>query len=207
MAVKSLINLNHHLLCAIDVETTGLDPNYNEVIQLALIPLDQNLEVSKRHSFFEQKIRIMYPDRVDPMAMTVSKPQLDDIALNGLAPETVIDLFDGWFERLKLPHGKKIVPLAHNWPFDSAFLKVFFGPKGFDNYFFGYYRDTLCAANFLNDWSDFHAEQFPYPKLKLSNMATNLKIDFDHAQLHDALMDAHLTAQVYRRMILGHTVL
>lgn len=201
MTTKSLVHLNNHQLVAIDTETTGLDFMKHEIIQIALIPLNNLLEPSKDLPVFDQKIKPVKVRNIDPKAMSVNQTTLVEIMNTGLEPYAIRDLFEMWFTKLRLGEGKKLVPLAKNWPFDKPFLEVFFGHESFNYYFHGHYRDVEMAASFRNDYSDFHAEQTPFPKMGLQDMARRLGVDFIESRCHDALYDAYLTSKVYKKMI------
>ena len=59
--------------------------------------------------------------------MRMAKVDLHKLFDTGLDPYKAADLFDEWFQKLGLPFGKKILPLAHNWPFEQAFLSRWLG--------------------------------------------------------------------------------
>lgn len=199
---KSLVHLNNHQLVAIDTETTGLDFMRHEIIQIAVIPLNNLLEPETSMPLFDMKIKPLRRDTIDPKAMSVNQTTMQDILDTGLDPSAVRDLFELWFTKLRLGETKKLVPLAKNWPFDKPFLEVFFGHASFHDYFHGHYRDVEAGASFRNDYSDFHAEQTPFPKMGLQDMARRLDIPFIENRCHDAVYDAYLTSKVYKKMIM-----
>lgn len=196
---KSLIHTNGNLLCVVDTESTGLVAGYNELTQIAIIPLDNNLEQMTTKSLLNILIKPDYPDRIDYDGLTQEK--LDTIATTGLTREDALDYFMMWFESLNLIEGKLIMPLAHNWPHDKSFLREFFTPELFNMYFHGHYRDTMCCSTFLNDVSDFRSEQTPFTRHGLSNVASKLNVPFLQHGLHDALYDALICAQCYKAII------
>lgn len=202
---RSMVHLNNNILCAIDLETTGLRPEYHEIIQIAIVPLDQNLEPRADLPIFDQKIRPAYPHRVDYEALRVSRTQLNDICNTGLPGEKVFDLFTYWFNKLKLGLYKKIVPLGYNCAsFDMNFIYHWMGRESYQSYFHGYTRDVMLLANMLNDVSDFHAEQTPFTELKLRAIARSVGVEVIDGQTHDAVYDAYLAAQVYKQMLTHH---
>lgn len=202
---KSMVHLNNNLLCAIDIETTGRDPAFHEIIQIAIIPLDNWLEPSKDLPVFDQKIRPNHMHRVEQDALAISRIELQDICNVGLDKEKVFDLFTYWFQRLNLGLHKKIVPLGYNVAaFDVPFIQQWFGPLSYSEYFHGFCRDAMVVANYLNDVSDFHAEQTPFSELKLRAVAKAVDIEVIDGRTHDALYDAYLAAQVYKKLITHH---
>ena len=57
------------------------------------------------------------------------------------------DLFVEWFERLDLPFKKGLVPLAHNWAFESSWLKEWLGITLFDEIWYSHARDGMLLAH------------------------------------------------------------
>jgi len=201
----TLQHWNEDQLCVVDVETTGLIPGFNEVIQLCILPLDANLEPREDVQPFYLNIIPEMPSRWNKQAAGTTGLSLTMLELTGVRREAAIELFYQWFDMLKLPltrggFRKKILPLGHNYPFDRAFLHAFFGQLLYEEYFSGLYRDTMAVANYLNDRAAMHGETVPFAKQSLSWVAQILKIEHGHA--HDALADSIITAQIYKKMTL-----
>lgn len=199
MARRSMIHMNGHLLCAIDVETTGLQPRFHDVIQVCLLPLDSECNPLKGVIPFYGELQPRRPENIDYKAMTVSKLNLFKIMQDAMTADRMVDLFVEWYDKLPLPENKRLVPLAHNWVHDHGFLTDWLGYEHMQYYFWGHYRDTQCAALFENDKADAQVEQTPYPKLGLTNLAARLGIQ--HERAHDSLADCLTTAAVYKRML------
>jgi DNA polymerase III epsilon subunit-like protein len=196
---KSMIHLNGNLLCAVDTETTGTVPGKHDLIQVCILPLDSELKPLKDINPFYILLKPKRPENADPDAMRVHKIPMSDLVNQGIDPYEAEILFEEWFNKLGLPHNKKISPLAQNWPFDRGFILDWLGVPAFEQFFDRYYRDTMVAALFCNDLADFKVEQTPYPKVNLKYLASQLKVEHDRA--HDALGDCVVTAEVYRRML------
>ena len=109
------------------------------------------------------------------------------------------DLFVEWFYKLKLAENKRIMPLAHNWTFDSSFIKKWLGPKTYGFHIDGRYRDSMSIAQYINDKADHKNERIPFPKVNLSYIASQLKIP--HESAHTALGDCVVTGEVYRELV------
>lgn len=196
MAPKSMIHLNGDLLCVVDCETTGLKPHHNDLIQICILPLDADMKPMKTVMPFYQHMKAARPENVDPQALEVNKIDFFHLQQTAFDADKVADLFDAWFQKLNLPHGKKIQPLAQNWAFDREFIIDWLGIAGFESYFGRTYRDTMVTALFLNDIADIHNEPYPFPRVNLKYLATTLKLDYSGA--HDAMQDCLITAEVYR---------
>ena len=196
-----MINLNGNLLCAIDVETTGLDAETSELVQVAILPLKGNLEVDRVIIPFNVIIAPEDPDSIDPKALKINRIDLAKLMVEGMTPYTASILFDEWFERLNLSRNKRISPIAHNWIFDKPFIEKWLGKENFSHTIDGRYRDTMSCALFLNDWSENNLQPIPFPKVNLKYLASCLKIEWDDGMAHEALYDCLQTSKVYKQMI------
>lgn len=191
--------LNGHLVCSIDVETTGRDPSKHDIIQVCILPLDDGFRPNKRFVPFYMPIQPRDLSRVDMEAMSINRLKLGELLTNAVPYDAAADLFITWFEKLKLPENRRILPLGHNYPFDRAFLIEWLGPLCYDYYIDARYRDTMPASLYSCDRCNMNNEEVRYPKCNLAYLANVLKIDT--TQAHDALNDAITTAAVYRAML------
>ena len=192
-------NLNGNLLCSIDVETTGTEVGKHDIIQIAILPLDEGIEVSKKIQPFIMELIPGRKENIDSEAMRINRMKLCEIMVRGVDSFRAADLFLEWFERLKLGYEKKIVPLGCNWPFDASFIREWLGPETYKMCFHYFYRDVQVVANFCNDRAGWMGRDFPYPKVSLQYLCNVLGVEHDRA--HDAIDDARATAEVYRRII------
>lgn len=195
----NLVHLNGSVMCAVDIETTGTDPQKHDIIEIAIVPLDSNLKPIQTILPFSMLLQPGRPQNIKASATRVHGKTLVELQRDGIEPFKAADLFDEWFEHLKLPFGKRIVPLAHNWPFDRSFIIAWLGIEHFNQYFSALYRDTMVTAQFFNDRAAFHAHKVPYNKVRLSYLASQMDIPHEHA--HSALHDCLVTAQVYHRLM------
>jgi DNA polymerase III epsilon subunit-like protein len=195
-----MIHLNGNIIAAIDTETTGSKPGFHDIIQIAILPLDNFLNPLKINGEgkpimpFYINMRPRFPDHIDPEAMRVH--QISNIN-TGLDPFRASDLLDNWFDKLKLPEGKRLVPLATNWPFDRPMILDWLGEESFNRLFDVRYRDVMTTTLFLNDRAELHKEPIPFPKNNLRYIASCLKIPYEVK--HDALHDCVVTAEAYKR--------
>ena len=197
--MSDLIHLNGNVLCAIDTETTGLTPGFHDLVEIAIIPLDANLKPKQDILPFNLILKPLRPENADVEALKKQKRTLAEIAAIGMDPWRAIDLFDNWFKQLKLAPGKKISPLAHNWPFDRSFIQEWLDRATFEQYIDGRYRDSMATSLFVNDFCDMNAKDCPYPKQSLGSLANRLGVELENA--HTALEDALACAEVYRRLV------
>lgn len=195
---SSLVTLNHNLLCALDLETTGLVAGYHEIVQICVLPLNSDFDPVEEMSPFYMKMRPLHPDRIDPYAMKVNGLDPQDLAACP-EPYQVIEVFDDWFQGLGLPQNKRLAYLTQNAPFDIAFMKLWLGHEGFDRYFLRRGRDTMFFAQGINDAAAFRAQPLPFSSVSLKGLCNKLGVQLD--QHHDALADCLATAKVYKELL------
>lgn len=195
----NMLHTNGHLLCALDVETTGLEPGVNDILEIAIIPLNHKLEPYKSKKPFYMKLKPKRPETAKSRAMNVSGLSLADCMLNGMDPYKAADLLEVWFNKLELPIRHQIMPLAHNWPFDRDFIIDWLGPLNFAHIFHGHYRDTMTISSFLNDRAFERSEPYAYSKLSLPALCNRLGVE--NKMEHRALYDSLATAECYKKLV------
>jgi len=201
---NSMIHWNGNQICVIDTETTGLNPEWHEMIQICILPLDSNIQPRRDVLPFYIELIPEHPERADPKAMEINRLSFAKIAQRGLDREKAKDVFEEWAQKLKLPqtkYGKKkqILPLGQNYPFDMGFIKAWLGHEMYNQYFHYGFRDTKIVATYLNDRAAMHAEKIPFNKLSLGSLAKKLNVT--HEKAHDALSDCQTTAEIYRQFL------
>jgi hypothetical protein len=175
------------------------------MIQVVFLPLDNKLNPRKDLPVFDIRLRPNFIERIEPESLRISQHQLMHVIDTGIDQERGVEMFENWVSKLNLPINKKILPLGHNVTlFDLPFIREWLGQKMFDQYIYASPRDTLIVANFLNDMADFKAEGTPFPKLGLSNLCARLDIEVFEQGTHDALYDAYLAAEVYKKLLTHH---
>ena len=189
-------------LLFIDVETTGLDPEINGVIQIAgIIELNDWVMNGKKEPIlqeFDFQCNVHEGDEFDPQALLVTGKTLDDIF--NYDPAKVIHA------KLTKELGKYVNPynkkdkyffVAYNAGFDMDFLGSWFKKCG-DKYgigswcWFPYVDIMTLAMQYIGDG---RASMLNF---KLSTVAEKLGLKLDEADLHDALYDIRLARRVYR---------
>ena len=196
---KSAPHLNGNILAAIDVETTGRLAGHHEIVQIAVVPLDDEFKPLPACLPFYTNIAPDHPERAEQAAGGVHGLNLQEICIESLDHWRIADLFDEWFENLNLPLKKKLIPLAHNWAFEAGFLKHWLGLETVDALFHPHARDSMLLAIHINDLYAARGERAPYYSVSLKNMCKMLGIKQDVA--HDALPDALAAAQVYHALL------
>lgn len=195
-----MIHANGHLICAIDTETTGLSFEKHDIIEIAVVVLDFDLNPDPNYLPFHMELQPA-KDFEDIDFGFISKSKIDRLEAEGFNPLTALDIFIEWLDKLNLPTGvKRIMPLAHNWNFDKMFIERWMGPASYNLYFDGRARDLLPISLFINDCDDFHNQRYHFPKSKLSYICNQLGIECDPDMFHNAVYDAVKTAEAYKRL-------
>jgi len=194
---------NGHQLCVIDTETTGLDPWFHEIAQIAVLPLDNCLKIRRDVVPFNIFMKLEFPERVEKSALRKNNLTVNKLQLEGFDREKTKDLLFSWRDKLGLSctvYGtpKKMMLLGHNLAYDIAFIQNWLGEDMYAELFDYHYRDTMILANYLNDRAAVHAEKVPFSKVTLTWLANQFNIDTEGA--HDALIDCIITSKVYGKL-------
>lgn len=195
---NGMVHLNGNLIAAIDYETLGRRAGYHDIVQMAVVPLNSDLRPYEGIRPFYTAIRPLHPERVERAAMQVHGLSLDDLMMHAPERDRVQDLLVEWFERIDLPFGKKLIPLAHNWAFEKGFTEHWLGADLMETMFYGTARDSMLVAGFINDQQATLGGSAPFPHLSLKSMA--LKFGIVNEKPHDAYHDSITEAEVYRTL-------
>lgn len=201
---KLMPHLNDDMFCAVDVETTGLDPKIHDVVQVAIMPLGDDFRPHPKYFPFSTYLKPETPETADPAAMRINGLSVRWLMTNGIDVLRAADMLEEWFENLKLKpraggHSHQIVPIGQNYNFDRGFLLKWLGFTTYEYIFSRRYRDAMHAALYMKDRWAWHCETDKLPKVGLQYMCNLLKVS--RGKRHDALADAMATAEVYRRLL------
>ncbi len=170
-------------LVVLDTETTGLKPeDGHRVIEIGCIEILGRRPSGRRMHFY------LNPERAIDEAAT----QVHGLTLDRLAHEPV---FAQVAEEL-LGFLKEACLVIHNAPFDLGFLNAEFGRlrlPGLQSYADISVVDSLEMARQLH----------PGQRNSLDALCTRYSVSNSHRQLHGALLDAELLAEVYLAMTRG----
>lgn len=201
---SSMPHLNGNLLCAVDLETTGVDSRLHEPVQIAVVPLDSDFRPLDGVTPFYTNMKPQHPERADRSAEGVHGLNLEDLLLYAPDRDKVADMFCEWVEKLDLPFEKCLVPLAHNWQFEYGFLTQWLGAKLRSKIFHGHYRDSMELALTINDRAFMQGQKQPFNSVGLKKLCDHFGIV--NLNPHDAYSDSVAGAQVYRALLMSHDV-
>lgn len=197
-------HLNGNLLCALDVETTGLTPGYHEIFEIAIVPLDGNFKPDRKFTPLNLIIAPQYPERIDWSApvMQGNKTRLKDAMATGLTYDAALTIINRWFDGLNLLK-KRIAPLTCNGMFDLPFIRELVRPTAFDDMFAcNEIRDVMYMARSMNDLADVKGWPYVFEKVDLGYLCLCMGIDSkQYGSTHTAWVDSLLTAKVYAAQV------
>ncbi len=193
-------HLNGNLLCAIDCETTGLLWNKHDIIQIAIIPVTPSFEPNLDIQYFHCFMKPRRLENIDLEANKINRGRVTQAINEGMEPETAEERLREWFQSLRLPVKKSIVPLGSNYAFDRDFIMDWLGgPLSYGEFFRNDYRDTSLTGLMLNDMAFWAEDRIPFPKTSLKYLCSQLGVA--HVNAHDAVGDCLATIEVYRRLM------
>jgi DNA polymerase III epsilon subunit-like protein len=191
--------MNKFKMCVIDTETTGLSFLENDILEISALPLMDDFEIDGSVEPFQVLINdpsIDLKSKSARKARRVNKISIEEIEEKGVTKIEAAAMFRGWISSFK---GKKIQPIAQNWPFDKAMLQVLMGQDIMDNVIHYHFKDTQAVAEFINDYHYFMYGEVFFPRTSLYELSKKLEID--HKPTHRALDDCIATAKVYKSLI------
>lgn len=198
-------HFNNNCVCAIDIETTGLDPLRHEIWQIAILPLDKNLNFRQDVNPFFIEMKPEKTEDMDEEAIKMSKGGVDRAMINGHDKLYAIELLEKWIGNLKMTPTKygtprKLIPLGHNYAaFDKPFIEQWLGIDLYNLWFHWHIRDTLIASVFLNDKAGIKGDMVAFNKVDLKWLCTKCNVILDNH--HNSLADAAATAKLYKELI------
>lgn len=176
-----------------DLETTGLDPKLNGVIQLAGIIEVDGKEVDE----FDIKMQPFKDDKISPEALAVNGVTLADIEQYKSAKDAHQEFINILGRHVdKFGRNDKYYPAGYNVSFDINFLGEWFRKNG-DKYLGSWWN-----WRYLDPRPYFHALNFQ-GKLDVENMKleTICKHYGIHIEAHDALSDIRATRELIQMML------
>jgi len=175
-----------------DLETTGLDPIINGIIQIAGIIEVDGKEVEE----FNMKLKPFELDVIEEEALKVSGTTREEIRTfedPNLVYAKITSIFNKYID--KYNRDDKFIVCGYNVRFDINFLKEFFVKNG-DNYLFSYFgqpKDPFPVIQYLSAIGKIISTNN-----KLSTICEYFKIDIKDA--HDAMVDIKATKTLIEKI-------
>lgn len=185
---------NEKLIIAIDLETTGLVPGFNEIIDIAMVKLDEDFKPSGER--FHEFLKIRHPERYSEKAKEVNGLTVEEINARGKEPEQVQEEAIKWLS--SICNYKLAIPMGHNYKFDRGFLETFFGESSnniqlYYIYFNKRYIDTMDISITVNRKYNI------FTNVKLGTVCEVLNVVNDNA--HTAMSDVLATVECHKVLL------
>ena len=181
--------MRSHTLAFIDLETTGFDPEQNEIIEIGLVLVEQSLDSKEGIKLnvleeFETKVKPTHIETADPVSLNISHYNPADWIF-------AADIKDAM--RVLAEKTVNATMVGHNVAFDSSFLEVNFSRTGIKNTMHYHRIDTISIA-FAKLYRNEDVE-----KLSLRSLCEYLNVK--NAKAHSALSDARATFEVFEKLM------
>jgi len=169
----------------LDTETTGLNPNLNDIIEIAII----RVELDGTERVMATRIKMERPENAHPRALEV----------NGYTPEAWLTAWapaDVWqhINQSRLLHD--CIVAGHNAKFDTAFLNATFERHGMKlRTDYHVYDTCTLVLEHLGQWVE-----------SISLVATCVALDIPTGGAHTALADVKMCRTVARRLARSSTL-
>lgn len=179
----------------LDVETTGLDANHNEIFQISGILTDQNLNVleSCDYRFRPFSLECVQEEALIKTGMTLES--LSNLPMS--AREAYVQLIEMMSKHCdKFDKKDKFHFVAYNAKFDVEFIRKFFEKNG--DQFFGswFWNPPICVMQ-AAAWMTMRVRG-ALPNFKLGTLCQCAELGWDESAAHDATYDISKTLELFR---------
>jgi len=177
----------------VDVETTGLHPWRNDIIQLACI-IEINGEVVEE---FTSRMQPFDYGAINEKALQVTGTRMEDLKEYPdpkIVYTQLVDVLGKYVN--KFEKGDKFTPIAYNGKFDCEFLNGFF-KKNDDRYYGSWFNWRIVDPLAYLYIMDFQ-RRIDLPNYKLSTVCQHFGIPI---QAHDALSDIRATKKLWETLV------
>lgn len=176
-------------LAFIDTESTGLEPDKHELIEIGLVLVEQSLSPDKKIILkvleeFEVKIKPLHIELSDPVSLGVNHYR-EENWVSGVDLRSAMQTF--------ADKTVDAIMVGHNVAHDFAFLKHAFFTTGVENKMHYHKLDTISIA-FAKLYGHTEVEKF-------SLRALCEYLGVENKNSHTALSDARATFEVFKKLM------
>ena len=169
----------------LDLETTGLKPNYNEIIELSIIRYSDRVQLTRQ-------VKAEFPKRASYDALQICNKTLEDLYIGIPKLQAVADVED-FFGRDKRNSSARCI-VGHNISFDRRFLHALWESHN-KNFAAGHYLDTKdLSKRFLK------SKGIEKPALKLGDCLDHFGLK-KFANSHTAKSDTRATYTLFKHLM------
>ena len=173
--------MRKHNFAFIDIETTGLNLQKNEIIEIGCVLTDPKLKIIEE---FEFKIKPKHLEYADKVALKINHYNEEDW-------EAAYELKDAMTIFAEKVNGAIMV--GQNVAFDVSFLEYAFTVTGIKNPMHYHRLDTISIA-----WAKLHDDK-SLEHFSLREMC--IRFDIPHKNQHTGLGDARATYELYKKLM------
>ena len=178
------------IFAAIDLDTSGLDVNKCEILDIAIVPLNADFTISTAVPEFTARVKAEHPETAEAQALQVNRLDPNE----GESRGKVADDLQRWLSDNGI---ESIIPVGQNLEFDLQFIaKVF---PDFSRRIQHHKRDSMYLALAINDIALRETGEPRFPKVSLSALKDAFGIA--GGVQHNAFEDAKDAAIVYRKLL------
>lgn len=179
----------------IDTETGGTDPKVNALLQVAAVVFIDGVEKGR----YNWKMKPAKGKIIDPEALAVTGCTLEEIETreeSAIAFQAFRNMLSQYIS--KFDRRDKFQMIGWNSQFDDSFLREWFKGHG-DNYYGSWIAWPTIDAAVLCAHAN-RQTRGDIPSFKLAAIGKHYGLQFNEADLHDAMADIDLTILVYRKL-------
>jgi DNA polymerase-3 subunit epsilon len=179
----------------LDVETTGLDRDRNEIFQISGIITDANLNVLEECDlkFRPLSLECVQDEALIKTGMTLQS--LSDLPLSAReAYSQLIEMLGRHCD--KFDKTDKLHFVAYNAAFDVDFIRKFFEKNGDQFYGSWFWNPPICVMQ-AAAWMTMRVRG-ALPNFKLGTICECAELGWDEACAHDAAYDIRQTLKLFR---------
>ncbi len=180
--------MKKHKLAFIDIETTGLDVDRHEIIQIGLVLVSQNwsgdIAVFEVIEELELKVKPSRIETAEKVALKINSYNEADWVLGYTLPEAM---------KIFSAKTADAIMVAHNIAFDYLFIDKAFRVTGVPNKMHYHKLDTISIA-FAKLYGNEDVDRF-----SLQYLCDHFGIK--NAKAHTALPDARATFELYKKLL------
>jgi hypothetical protein len=177
-----LMNFNGNKLCAISITYSGINPNFHEICEIGIVPMNYNFDRDRRFNPLYLTIKSTNFELYDSQTANISKKDFIKIQSTGVDSLDAYDHIMKYIKSLKLKKTKfgtdrRIIPLVYNYGLFYSLMTSTFGPIAFQDMFHHWYRDLLPVAAAIQDYQVRKmVKELAFPKLDLGYISCQLSI-------------------------------
>jgi exonuclease I len=194
-----MIQLWKDVFVALDVETTGLNPQIHEISQLSAVVATSTLQVDSRYPSFNMYIQPTNLAVIESKALAKSHLTLDFLQAHGVDSSAALRYWHDWLRAATEKSGGRVIPIGFNYVFDRDFLISFMGYDAYNTTFGAHVRDVMRVFTYVYDRISFSEHNPGFTSFGLAKCCEALGVE--NIRAHDSLHDSIATLECYRRLM------